>query len=155
VRNFAITGPAAVVYQVSPENHAHVIKLKSLGRIYAPHLIDPVQVRGPEVRLIIGIPDLAFYTPDVQVQFPDGTIDFHEVEPGYRQKLKDGTRREAPFCFEDAKLKIRVAAALFDEFGFLIVFPLKAGGWGRVAFGSRPVALSKATCALQEAHCGA
>ena len=63
--------------------------------------------------------------------------------------------REAPFCFEDAKLKIRVAAAQFDEFGFLIVFPLKAGGWGRVEFGSRPIALSKATCARQEAHCGA
>jgi hypothetical protein len=67
----------------------------------------------------------------------------------------DGTRREAPFCFEDAKLKIRVAAAQFDEFGFLIVFPLKAGGWGRVEFGSRPIALSKAICERQEAHCGA
>jgi hypothetical protein len=69
--------------------------------------------------------------------------------------LKNGTRRQAPFCFEDAKLKIRVAAAQFDEFGFLIVFPLKAGGWGRVQFGSRPIALSNPTCGLQEAHCGA
>ncbi|HEY4901377.1 MAG TPA: hypothetical protein VIH91_11220 [Terriglobales bacterium] len=99
--------------------------------------------------------DLAFYTPDFEVQFPDGTIEFHEGKPGYRQKLKDGTRREAPFCFEDAKLKIRVAAAQFDEFGFLIVFPLKAGGWGRVEFGSRPIALSKAICAPQEVHRGA
>ena len=99
--------------------------------------------------------DLAFYTPDFEVQLPDGTIEFHEVKPGYRQKLKGGTRREAPFCFEDAKLKIRVAAALFDEFEFLIVFPLKAGGWGRVEFGSRAMALSNATCARQEAPCGA
>ena len=43
----------------------------------------------------------------------------------------------------------------FDEFGFLIVFPLKAGGWGRVEFSSRPIALTKATCARQEAHRGA
>ena len=86
------------------------------------------------------------------MQLPDGTIEFHEVKPGYRQKLKDGTRREAPFCFEDAKLKIRIAAAQLDEFGFLIVFPLKAGGWGRVEFGSHPIALSKATCAPQEAY---
>lgn len=102
--------------------------------------------------------DLAFYTPDFEVQLPDGTIEFHEVKPGYRQKLKDGTRREAPFCFEDAKLKIRIAAAQFDEFGFLIfliVFPPKGAGWGRVEFGSRPLALSKATCAPQEARCGA
>lgn len=98
------------------------------------------------------------YTPDFEVQLPDGTIEFHEVKPGYRQKLKDGTRREAPFCFEDAKLKIRIAAAQFDEFGFLIfliVFPPKGAGWGRVEFGSRPLALSKATCAPQEARCGA
>jgi hypothetical protein len=39
---------------------------------------------------------------------PDGTLEFHEVKPGYRQKLKDSTRREFPFCFEDAKLKIRI-----------------------------------------------
>jgi hypothetical protein len=48
-----------------------------------------------------------------------------------------------------------MAAALFDEFGFLIVFPLKAGGWGRMEFGSRLIALTKVICARQEAHCGA
>jgi hypothetical protein len=39
--------------------------------------------------------DLAFYTPDFAVQLPDGTIEFHDVKPGYRQKLKYGTRCEA------------------------------------------------------------
>jgi len=82
--------------------------------------------------------DLAFYTPDFEVQLRDGTLEFHEVKPSYRQKLKDGTRREVPFCFEDAKLKIRVAAEQFEELAFLIVFPLKAGGWGRVEFGTQP-----------------
>jgi len=32
--------------------------------------------------------DLAFYTPDFEVELPDVTIEFHEVKPGYRQKLK-------------------------------------------------------------------
>lgn len=99
--------------------------------------------------------DLAYYTPDFEVQLPDGTIEFHEVKPGYRQKLKDGTRREAPFCFEDAKLKIRVAAAQFDEFAFWIVFPLKAGGWKRVEFGNRAIANIAPANQQIEVTCGA
>ena len=99
--------------------------------------------------------DLAYYTPDFEVQLPDGTIEFHEVKPGYRQKLKDGTRREAPFCFEDAKLKIRIAAAQFDEFAFLIIFPLKAGGWGRVEFSTSAMAIGAASDQQSEVACGA
>ena len=56
---------------------------------------------------------------------------FTRGQAGCRQKLKDVTRHDVPFCFEDAKQKTRVAASQFDEFGLLIVFPLKAGGWGR------------------------
>ena len=32
--------------------------------------------------------DLAFYAPDLQVRLPEGTIEFHEVNPGYRKELK-------------------------------------------------------------------
>ncbi len=78
--------------------------------------------------------DLAFYTPDFEVQLPDGTIEFHEVKPDTARSSRTAPAREAPFCCEDAKLKIRVAAAQFDEFGFLIVFPLKAGGWAKLEF---------------------
>src|SRR5271165_1265271 len=78
--------------------------------------------------------DLSFYTPDFFVQYPDAHMECHEVKPTYRQKLKDGTRREAPFSFEDSKLKIRFAAEKLKQFAFAIVFPLKAGGWGRVDF---------------------
>lgn len=99
--------------------------------------------------------DPAFHTPDFKVQLPDGTIEFHEVKPGYRQKLKDGTCREAPFCFEDAKLKVRIAAAQFDDFAFLIVFPLKAGGWGRVDFGPHAAGKDKVENRGQEVACGA
>jgi len=79
--------------------------------------------------------DLSFYTPDFVVQVCDATFECHEVKPTYRQKLTNGTRREAPFCFEDAKLKIRFAANKFKHlFKFVIVFPLKQGGWGTVEF---------------------
>jgi hypothetical protein len=50
-RDLAVATPASIVNELPAEDHAHLIKLKSLGRIYAPHLIDPVRVGGPEVRL--------------------------------------------------------------------------------------------------------
>ena len=43
--------------------------------------------------------ELAYYTPHFGVQLPHGTLEFHKVKPGYRQKLKDGTRREGPVLF--------------------------------------------------------
>jgi hypothetical protein len=42
-----LAAPASIVNEVSADGHAHVIKLESLGRIHATHLIDPVRVRGP------------------------------------------------------------------------------------------------------------
>ncbi len=50
-RDLAVALPPIFVNQVSSKDHADVVELKSLGRIYAPHLIDPVRVGGPEVRL--------------------------------------------------------------------------------------------------------
>lgn len=51
VRDLAVAAPASIVNEVSAENHTHEIKLKSLGRIYALYLIDPVRVGGAEIRL--------------------------------------------------------------------------------------------------------
>ena len=103
----------------------------------------------------VSLADLAFYSPDFFVMLPDGGVEFHEVKGRTTKKRSDGTRVEAPWSREDAKLKIRFAAERFWWYRFAIVFPLKAGGWGRVEFNSRPLALSNATCARQEAHCGA
>ena len=103
---------------------AHLRERLRLGEIVR-YRFEPIKLR---------LADLTFYTPDFGVQLPNGEIELHEVKPTFKQKLKDGTRREAPFCFEDSKLKIRFAAAQFDEFGFAIVFPLKAGGFGRIDF---------------------
>ena len=105
---------------------------------YAAHLAEGKRVnaiadyRFEAVKLRLA--DNTFYTPDFYVILPDGTIEMHEVKPTYRPKREDGTRVDKPFCFEDAKLKIKVAAEKFQEFVFAIVYPLKAGGWGRQEF---------------------
>ena len=123
----------------------HLEQKKRAGEI-VEYLFEPEKLR---------LADLAFYSPDFFVLLPDGGVEFHEVKGRTTKKRSDGTRVDAPWSREDAKLKIRFAAERFWWYRFAIVFPLKAGGWGRVEFGSRPLALSKATYARQEAHCGA
>ena len=123
----------------------HLEERKRVGEI-VEYLFEPEKLR---------LADLAFYSPDFFVMLPDGGVEFHEVKGRTTKKRSDGTRVDAPWSREDAKLKIRFAAERFWWYRFAIVFPLKAGGWGRVEFGSRPLALSEATCARQEAHRGA
>lgn len=57
------------------------------------------------------------YTPDFEVLMPDGTKEFHEVK-GH--------------CEDDALVKIKMAAELFDEYRFFM-FTRRArkdgGGW--------------------------
>jgi hypothetical protein len=50
--------------------------------------------------------DRTFFTPDFMVTYPD-VIEFHETK-GYFE--------------EDAKIKIKVVAALFPEFSFIAVY---------------------------------
>jgi hypothetical protein len=54
-------------------------------------------------------------------------VEFHEIKGRTARKRSDGTRVDAPWSREVAKLKIRIAAAQFDEFAFPIVFRLEAG----------------------------
>jgi hypothetical protein len=51
VRDLAVAAPANTVNEVSAEDHAHVIELKSLRCVDATDLIDSVGIGGPEVRL--------------------------------------------------------------------------------------------------------
>ena len=99
---------------------------KRAGEI-VEYLFEPEKLR---------LADLAFYSPDFFVMLPDGGVEFHEVKGRTTKKRSDGTRVDAPWSREDAKLKIRFAAERFWWYRFAIVFPLKAGGWGRVDFGS-------------------
>ena len=70
------------------------------------------------------------YTPDFVVMLPDLTIELHEVKGATKDKATGGKK---PFIEEDAKLKIKVAAALMP-FRFSIVYPIGVGQWGRKDF---------------------
>ena len=86
---------------------------------------------------------------------PDGGVEFHEIKGRTTRKRIDGTRVDAPWSREDAKLKIRFAAERFWWYRFAIVFPLKAGGWGRVDFGPHAAGKDKVENCDQEVTCGA
>lgn len=65
--------------------------------------------------------DLTYYTPDYMCVAADMTISFIEVK---------GRKGDGPWCEEDAKVKIKVAAELYP-FVFRMVWPMKGGGWSR------------------------
>ena len=122
----------------------HLEKRKHAGEI-VEYLFDPEKLR---------LADLAYYSPDFFVMLPDGGVEFHEVKGRTTRKRSDGTRVDAPWSREDAKLKIRFAAERFWWYRSAIVFPLKAGGWGRIEFGSRPTVATKPDYAPEEVTCG-
>jgi hypothetical protein len=73
-------------------------------------------------RIKFKLAPLTYYTPDFDVQMADGTIELHEV--------KAATSKGVVLAEEDAKVKIKVAAALFPQFDFIMAakLPKKAGG---------------------------
>lgn len=79
-------------------------------------------------------PDLR-YTPDFALQFPDQSIELHEV----KGKMKNKATGQFTFFAEgDAVIKIKVAAATMP-FRFSIVYPLPDGSWGRKNYFDEPV----------------
>lgn len=65
------------------------------------------------------------FTGDYFVQYSDGQLEIVDVK---------GRKGDGFWCEEDAKIKIRVAAEHFPMFRFVVVWPLKDGGWGRKEF---------------------
>ena len=123
----------------------HLEERKHAGEI-VEYLFEPEKLR---------LADLAYYSPDFFVMLPDGGVEFHEVKGRTTRKRSDGTRVDAPWSREDAKLKIRFAAERFWWYRFAIVFPLKAGGWGRVQFGPQATKEAQVTEQGEEVTCGA
>ncbi len=68
------------------------------------------------------------YCPDFIVMRSDGQLECHEVKG--RTKING---KESPYCMDDAKVKIKVAAEKFP-FRFLMVFPLSGGGWKEIEY---------------------
>jgi hypothetical protein len=60
-----------------------------------------------------------FYTPDFLVMLANGDLEVHEVK---------GRKGDGYYAQEDAKIKIKVAAAMYP-FLFRIVWPMKGHGW--------------------------
>ena len=123
----------------------HLEERKHAGEI-VEYLFEPEKLR---------LADLAYYSPDFFVMLPDGGVEFHEVKGRTTRKRSDGTRVDAPWSREDAKLKIRFAAERFWWYRFAIVFPLKAGGWGRVEFGPHATKEAQTPERSVEVACGA
>ena len=64
--------------------------------------------------LKLRLADKTFYTPDFLVMLPSGELEFHEVKG---------------FWEDDARVKIKVAAEQYPEFGFIAVMWDKRSGW--------------------------
>lgn len=81
-----------------------------------------------------------FYTPDFVALAEDDVIDIYDVKGRKIIKEKDESgrvisERETYWAEEDAKLKVRLAAALaFPFYRFFIVWPLRDGTWAREVF---------------------
>ena len=101
----------------------HLDDLLAHGKI-AMYLFEPCKLR---------LAPLTYLTPDFLVVMADGTIEFHEVK---------ACRSNGDYlCEDDAKVKIKVAAALYPIFSFVLCgkLPKKTGGgWRFEAVGPTP-----------------
>jgi len=99
--------PKAGMNKTEAAYEAHLALRKAAGEVqwYA--------YEGVKLRLA----DKTFYTPDFVVMLADDVIELHEVK---------GAKGAGYWCEEDAKIKVKVAAAAYP-FQFRIVWNNKAG----------------------------
>jgi hypothetical protein len=68
--------------------------------------------------------DNTYYTPDFQLQLPNGEIQLHETK---------ACRADGSILAEDdAMVKIKVAAELYPEFQFCLVGKERSGKWREI-----------------------
>jgi hypothetical protein len=94
---------------------AHLTEQVALGNI-AAWMFEPIRLR---------LASNTHYTPDFLVQCNDATMELHEVK---------ACRASGAFlCEDDARVKIKVAAELYQMFGFIMAgkLPRKSGGGWR------------------------
>lgn len=71
-----------------------------------------------------------FYLIDFFVQRPDGTFEIHETKGTRKRKLKSGAVIEQAWSEEDANVKLKVSAALYNAFPhYRVFFASKTGEW--------------------------
>ena len=94
---------------------AHLELLKRAGEI------DDYKFEGVKLRLA----DNTFFTPDFIVFTKDGFVELHDTKGTTTKILKKG-KVKAPWCEEDAKLKMKVIAEAWP-FKMLMVFKTSEG----------------------------
>jgi hypothetical protein len=94
---------------------AHLELLKRAGEI------DDYKFEGVKLRLA----DNTFFTPDFIVFTKDGFVELHDTKGTTTKTLKKG-KVKAPWCEEDAKLKMKVIAEAWP-FKMLMVFKTSEG----------------------------
>lgn len=87
------------------------------GLLRAGKIIDWV-FEPPKLRLAYR----CFYTPDFRVVHGDKSVAYHEVK---------GRKGDGFYAREDAMLKLKFAADKYREVPFVVVWPLRGGGWGQ------------------------
>ncbi len=100
-----------------------------LETLYRAGLIQGYRFEGIKVKLA----DNTFFTPDFVVYAADGVVELHDTKGTTTKKTAKGPVK-APWCEEDAKLKLKIAAELFP-FRFCIIFKTSEG-WQRQDFGN-------------------
>jgi hypothetical protein len=74
--------------------------------------------------------DKTYFTPDFAVLKHDGCIEFIDVKGRTTRVDCKGKKQEKAYSQEDARLKVKVAAAMFPMFTFKTAFLSKeTGGW--------------------------
>jgi hypothetical protein len=74
--------------------------------------------------------DNTFFTPDFAVMDTAGYIELIDVKGRTTYKDANGLKKEKAFSMEDARLKVKIAAAQYPMFTFKTAFPSKeTGGW--------------------------
>jgi hypothetical protein len=73
-----------------------------------------------------------FYTPDFIVFAADDVVELHDTKGTTKKKKADGTKVQAPWIEEDARLKLKLVAELYP-FRVFAVFKT-FDGWEKLAF---------------------
>lgn len=99
--------------------------MNKLEAAYAQHL-DALRHAGTVIwwryeAVGLRLADRTFYHPDFMVMMADGALEIVEIK---------GRKGDSYYCMDDAKVKVKVAAAQFPM-RFFIVWPNKSGGWNR------------------------
>lgn len=110
--------------------------LNKTERRYVDQVARPRQLAGEiegfeapcPLKLRLGSDWKTSFEPDVLVMELDGTLTFVDAKAGQAVKREDGTVYYRPLSHDDAKAKIKVAAARFPIFRFVEAWE-EPSGW--------------------------